>query len=199
MVDRVTQTWLSRTLDIARLPAEIVAPFGDTSLIGISHAAKVAPALKKHGKHDDVFAAAALLTAEQTERLDNGKPLLSPAAVLKRLLGKATPEVDTIAPVDEMNAGGQLVGRGTRLKDDFTIRMPGAALRPLLEIQAAATRIIARLISNSQTAEAKASATPKPPRSISGVQAKPARVAAGKRRARSVRKTSVKQEEGAAA
>ena len=195
----VTQTWLSRTLDIAMLPAEIVAPFGDPSLIGISHAAKIAPALKKHGKHDEVFAAAALLTGEQTERRENGKPLLSPAAVLKRLLGKSTPDGDTITPVDEMNAGGQLVGRGTRLKDDFTIRMPGAALRPLSELQVAAARIIAGLIGNVQTGEATANATNKPTRSISQGQGKPARAAARKRPARSIKKASVQPDEGAAA
>src|SRR3954454_9299699 len=42
----VSKSWLSRYLDLGRLPSEVVAAFGSSRVIGISHGAAVAPLLR---------------------------------------------------------------------------------------------------------------------------------------------------------
>src|SRR5262249_7295677 len=42
----VSKSWLSRYLELARLPAEVVAAFASPHAIGISHAAALAPLLR---------------------------------------------------------------------------------------------------------------------------------------------------------
>src|SRR3978361_133954 len=95
MADRlqVTKSWLSRYLELARLPAEVLACFTSPHVIGISHAAALAPLLNHPRSRATLLAAAATLTKEQAGlRTDGGTPL-SPATIISRLtqvkLGKA--------------------------------------------------------------------------------------------------------------
>jgi ParB family chromosome partitioning protein len=87
MADRlqVTKSWLSRYLDLARLPPEILACFATRHIIGISHAAAIAPLLNQPFSRGRVLTEAAALAADQQARRESGTPLLAPAAVISRL------------------------------------------------------------------------------------------------------------------
>jgi len=82
MVERldVSKSWLSRYLELARLPAEIIASFGSPQVIGITHAALLAPLLRVPKTRERVLAAAVALAEEQ---IASGH--LKPAVVLRRL------------------------------------------------------------------------------------------------------------------
>ncbi len=87
----VSKSWLSRYLDLARLPAEVVAAFGSPHVIGISHAAVLAPMLRTDGQADRVHAEATRIKADQAELATRGESQLSPAAVMQRLTAAARP------------------------------------------------------------------------------------------------------------
>ncbi|MBO0710771.1 MAG: ParB/RepB/Spo0J family partition protein [Acetobacteraceae bacterium] len=91
MADRlqVSKSWLSRYLELARLPPEVLAAFASPNAIGISHAAALAPLLGAPQNRARVLGSATELAAEQTEKRQAGAPLLPPAAVLARLVGTA--------------------------------------------------------------------------------------------------------------
>jgi len=86
MVERleVSKSWLSRYLELARLPAEILASFGSPQVIRITHAAVLAPLLRVPGTRERILAAAAVLAEEQAAGAE-----LTPAAVVRRLSGAA--------------------------------------------------------------------------------------------------------------
>ncbi len=85
----VTKSWLSRYLELARLPAEVVASFGSPHVIGISHGAALAPLLRSPEQRERVLAEALALRVEQTELAGRSAPTIVPAAVMQRLVGAA--------------------------------------------------------------------------------------------------------------
>ena len=87
MADRlqVTKSWLSRYLDLARLPTEVLACFASPHVIGISHAAALAPLLNQPTSRVRVLEEAAVLASEQRARREAGSLLLAPAGVVARL------------------------------------------------------------------------------------------------------------------
>ena len=68
---RVTKSWLSRYLELAKLPAEVVAAFGSPHVIGIRNAAELAPLLKNEKTRETIMQEAGALAAEQ-ESLEGG-------------------------------------------------------------------------------------------------------------------------------
>ena len=88
MADRlqVSKSWLSRYLELARLPAEILACFGSRHVIGISHAAAIAPLLRHPKIRARVLQATAEIASEQQARAGAGQAFLTPAAVVSRLV-----------------------------------------------------------------------------------------------------------------
>ena len=88
MADRlqVTKSWLSRYLELARLPSEILACFGSPHVIGISHAAAIAPLLSHPKIRARVLHATTEITSEQQARGGAGQARLTPAAVVSRLV-----------------------------------------------------------------------------------------------------------------
>ena len=83
---KVSDTWLSRFLAIANLPAEILAAFGSPHKIGIRAASELAPLLKRPEARERVLAAASTLTAEQLAASAEGADALESSVVLRRLL-----------------------------------------------------------------------------------------------------------------
>src|SRR5271166_1723550 len=81
----VSKSWLSRYLELARLPTDIVAAFASPHAIGISHAAILAPLLRADNQRDRIVAEAKRLAAEQGELVARGAPPLSPAGIIQRL------------------------------------------------------------------------------------------------------------------
>lgn len=114
----VTKSWLSRYLELARLPAEIVAAFASPHVIGISHGASLAPVLRPAGQRALVVAEAALLAREQADRAAAGQPALPTAAVLHRLVRAATqarpPRGTSPNELVVRNAEGVVVARGQK-------------------------------------------------------------------------------------
>lgn len=82
----VTKSWLSRYLELARLPAVVVSAFGSPHVIGISHAARLAPLLRAPATRKQVEAIALDLGLEQGLRQREGRSFLIPAAVVASLL-----------------------------------------------------------------------------------------------------------------
>jgi ParB family chromosome partitioning protein len=60
----VTESWLSRYLDLARLPAELRAAFPDPAALGIKHVTQLKPLLKPDDRRDRVLSEARRLAAE---------------------------------------------------------------------------------------------------------------------------------------
>jgi len=117
----VSKSWLSRYLELARLPAEIVAAFGSPHIIGISHGATLAPLLRLPPQRERMLAAAAALAAEQSALADRGAALLPPPSVLRRLTDSAKgaerpPRVTAECVIRDSDgtivARGQKAGRG---------------------------------------------------------------------------------------
>lgn len=81
----VTKSWLSRYLELARLPAEILACFSSPHVIGISHAAVIAPLLNRPPARQRLLDAAAVIAREQQANRTAGTAPLAPAAVVARL------------------------------------------------------------------------------------------------------------------
>jgi ParB family chromosome partitioning protein len=103
MADRlqVTKSWLSRYLDLARLPAEILACFVSPHVIGISHAAALAPLLNQPISRVRVLEEAAVLTSEQHARREAGTVLLVPAAVVSRLSQVGRAKAKPVRPEEQ--------------------------------------------------------------------------------------------------
>jgi ParB family transcriptional regulator, chromosome partitioning protein len=81
----VTKSWLSRYLELARLPDEILGCFASPHVIGISHAAAIAPLLNRPPARKRILEVAAVLVGEQKAHRAAGTPPLAPAAVVGRL------------------------------------------------------------------------------------------------------------------
>jgi len=86
---KVSTSWLSRYLELARLPKEILDCFASPHVIGISHAAAIAPLLSHPHRRSRVFEAAVSLAADQSSRKDGGLAPISPAAVTSSLVRAA--------------------------------------------------------------------------------------------------------------
>lgn len=88
MADRleVSKSWLSRYLELARLPKEILASFGTPHVIGISHCATLAPLLRVPVQRSHVLEEARRIADEQTALLQKGSQPMPPAAVVSRLV-----------------------------------------------------------------------------------------------------------------
>lgn len=117
---KVSETWLSRYLDLARLPAELIAAFADPHELKIKHVSQLKPLLKPEDRAQRLLAGAKTIADEKGE----GIPL-KPQDVLRRLAaaadppkrsgtpkksGKAEPEVVTSAagkPVLRFEAKGR--------------------------------------------------------------------------------------------
>ena len=76
----VSEAWLSRYLDLARLPAELLAAFPDPHALKIKHVTQLKPLLKPEARRERVLAGAAELAA----RIGEGTPL-APQDVIRRL------------------------------------------------------------------------------------------------------------------
>jgi ParB family chromosome partitioning protein len=87
MADRlqVSKSWLSRYLDLARLPEEILACFHSRHSIGISHAAALAPLLNQPMARKRAFDEAVKLALDQQTRRENSQSFLPASVVTSRL------------------------------------------------------------------------------------------------------------------
>lgn len=87
------KAWLSRFLDLGRLPLEVVEAFGDHLQVLEKHARDLKPVLAQNPERGRVIVAAKKLAEAQVRRREGGEPYLEPAKVIATLrsagLGKA--------------------------------------------------------------------------------------------------------------
>lgn len=128
MVDRlqVTKSWLSRYLELAKLPPEVIACFGSPHVIGISHAADLAPSLRAPAMRRRVLSQAELITRDQTERQAVGSALMPPRAVVLLLLAKPGAAKRRLEPdVVIRGPAGTVVAQASKSRGgDLTIQLP---------------------------------------------------------------------------
>ena len=152
MADRleVTKSWLSRYLDLARLPAEVIAAFGSAHVIGISHSATLAPLLRAPGQRERLLAAAEALGREQANLAGQNGAYLPPAAVLSRLVASAKSQAAPRARGAEhvvRAADGAILMRAERGErgGGLTIRVPSPARHDRDILVAALQEVLERL------------------------------------------------------
>jgi ParB family transcriptional regulator, chromosome partitioning protein len=99
MVERlkVSKSWLSRYLELAKLPDEVIASFGSPHVIGIRHAAELAPLLNNPVTRGHVLHEAGALVTDQAKLKAADAPFLKPALVVRRMVVVAKPPKRTAA------------------------------------------------------------------------------------------------------
>jgi ParB family chromosome partitioning protein len=112
MVERlqVSKSWLSRYLELAKLPPEVIACFASPHGIGITHAASLAPLLHNMHLRPKILAAAELLKGEQAERAKGGQPPIPPSQVVSKLcLAAAKAKKAAVGDESVLDQTGQLL------------------------------------------------------------------------------------------
>lgn len=151
----VSKSWLSRYLELARLPAEILQSFGSPHVIGVSHGAVLAPLLRKETIRPLLIREAVKIAHEQQERGASGLHQLTPAAVVERLVATST-RTTTIrrgtAPLEYTvrSEGGILIARGARARKSggLTIVVPTPSKFERKEVLSAITRLLEDMNNN---------------------------------------------------
>jgi ParB family chromosome partitioning protein len=125
----VSKSWLSRYLELAKLPASVLSAFGSPHLVGISHAAQLAPTLKHPVRGNRVLVAASVLAAEQAQRQRDGKLGLSPAAVTRRLLEAGVSSRPARREILVRGADNEVLLKGQRERGgNLAVTVPAFAL-----------------------------------------------------------------------
>jgi ParB family chromosome partitioning protein len=156
----VTKSWLSRYLELARLPADVVAAFGSPHVIGISHGAALAPVLRAADESDRLLAEARRLATEQVDLAARGTPAIPPATVVQRLLaaGKRLAQRRQASRVREhvvRTPDGTILARGLQAGrgGGLTISVPGPAKHERAVLLAALEEILDRINHHGRSAQ----------------------------------------------
>jgi ParB family chromosome partitioning protein len=132
---KVSEAWLSRYLDLARLPTELVAAFADPHELKIKHVTQLKPLLKPDDRAKRVLAEAGVIAAGKGE----GAPL-KPQDVLRRLAGAADPPKRSGSPKKSGKVVPEVI---TSAKGTPVLRIDAKGRKELsltLLLQAGATR-----------------------------------------------------------
>jgi len=151
MVERleVSKSWLSRYLELAKLPQEVVASYGTPHVIGISHAAVLAPLLRVSAKRERVKEAATALAAEQTALSAKGQAFIVPAVVTRRLTAAAATRATRTSQRELVIKDGQglVLARGQKARGGaIAISIPASAPERRPEIGNAVLEILNQFI-----------------------------------------------------
>ena len=149
MADRleVTKSWLSRYLELARLPGEIVAAFGSPHVLGISHVAVLAPLLRTEDSRTRLLREAARV-AEAQDR--PGATRIPPAIVVRRLVQAARTAAEARQPPRQQEwsvraSDGALIAEGRRSGDQVKITLPRVKAADRMTLLHAVGEIVDRL------------------------------------------------------
>lgn len=148
----VSQSWLSRYLELAEFPAPVVSAFGILHAIKISHGATLAPLLRHPLSQAAVVAEAQLIADEQKERAEKKQPVIAAPDVVKRLQ-QATRRKDaarvTARAVEfaVRSPSGALLARGTRPQrgSNIVISVPRNATTDREQLMAAINEVLDKL------------------------------------------------------
>jgi ParB family chromosome partitioning protein len=142
----VSKSWLSRYLELAKLPGEVLAAYCSPHLVGISHAAQLAPALKHPVRGSRVLDAAAAMVAEQAQREASGMPILSPAFVTRRLLDAEASSQPTPREIVIRGADEGILLKGLRARGgSLAITVPASSMASPDALVAAFADLVAQL------------------------------------------------------
>lgn len=122
---QVSRSWLSRYLELAKLPPTIMNAYGTPHALGISHAARLAPLLRTQVTQRRVLQVAKTIADEQNAKADEGKPYILPAEVTRRLTD--LPRAPRKAPrhAEAKDAQGRVIARAERGRGGaITITIP---------------------------------------------------------------------------
>ena len=86
----VSKTWLSRFLDLAKLPTDVVEAFGDIRALRENHAREIKPLLADSTSRAKVMAEAKRLAAQQAAASSAALALVEPSKVIAALKTAAT-------------------------------------------------------------------------------------------------------------
>lgn len=144
---QVSQSWLSRYLELGRLPAAVVAAFPTPHALGISHAARLAPALRAPASRNHVLAQAEAIGADQARRREAGEGLVAPGQVLSRLLTSPRPARKAASKVEQKDGQGRVVARAERGRGGaVTISLPRPGLHGREELLEAMMRVAKEIL-----------------------------------------------------
>ncbi len=101
---KVSEAWLSRYLDLARLPADLVAAFADPHELKIKHVTQLKPLLKPSDRERRVLAEALAIASGGGE----GTPL-KPQDVIRRLAAAADPPKKSGSPNRSGKASPEII------------------------------------------------------------------------------------------
>jgi ParB family chromosome partitioning protein len=151
MIDRlqVSAAWLSRFLELARLPDEVLSAFESPHAIRIHHASVLAPLLKAPATSGRVLQEAIAVAGEQARARQAGRPALPPASVLRRL---SEASADKRRPARAMQrhsvtgATGEMLVEGRRTRSGgCELAIPKLAAASRAEMLKAIEELIAKL------------------------------------------------------
>jgi len=122
---QVTRSWLSRYLELAKLPPPVLAAFGNPHALGISHAARLAPLLRIPAGQARMTEAAKTLALEQQLRVSKGERHLPAAEVTKRLVAIPAQAKRPLEKAEVKDAKGRVIARAERSRGGgITITIP---------------------------------------------------------------------------
>lgn len=101
---KVSEAWLSRYLDLARLPADLMQAFSDPHLLKIKHVTQIKPLLKPEDRRARTLACA----RELASRADDRRPL-QPPDVIRLLAAAADPPKKSGSPKKSDAAAAETV------------------------------------------------------------------------------------------
>lgn len=150
---QVSDAWLSRYLELARLPSEVIGAFGSPHVIGISHGAALAPLLRSERTRKLLVPASQALLKEQEERRAAAEPLLPPVAIVQRLQ-KAAKDSSTKGRAAGLRSehvvrdrSGAVLMRSIRAGrgGEVTLTLPSASKLPIGELLGACKELFKAL------------------------------------------------------
>ena len=146
----VSKSWLSRYLELARLPSDVLATFGSPHVIGISHAAALAPLLSHPQNRLRVIDAAAGIVTDQQARRDAGEAWIPPGTVVSRLVQAVR---DTPKPTSReeqiKDPAGKLLLKARREGRGVVLTVPASRLGDHALVTAAIDTYLRKLAGHS--------------------------------------------------
>lgn len=122
---QVSRSWLSRYLELAKLPSGILAAYGTPHALGISHAARLAPLLAMPAARAQMLDRATQLATEQQERASRGDSYLSSAEITRHLADVMRPARKPPQRTEALDTKGRVIARAERGRGGtITITIP---------------------------------------------------------------------------
>lgn len=153
----VSNSWLSRYLELARLPEPVIAAFGAADVLKISHGGAIAPLLRNPVTRPSVLEIATTLASEQQALRRDGEAFLSPAIVLQRIQAAMRPMRAQVRAEDKHQhivraPNGVIVARGQRAArgGGLTIQLSSASAQSKIKLLAAVEEILNALVASGE-------------------------------------------------